>query len=879
MEERSSEVAAQAAAAAPADPGSREAPAAPGGGSPDARGRAALLLLSLMFTTSGAVGLLAEQCFERLLSTLVGSSTEAAAIVLAVYFGGLTLGGYGYGRFLRPRVQSGLRSYALLEALVGGWTLFLFLSFDVLSAAFTPLLSLGLGHPALLALLRLLVSLCWILPATLPMGASFPAMVDALDQLFQTQAGMTKDSDQRGRVMARFYSLNLLGAILGAALSPFLLFPYLGLSGTLLCGGLLDLLVALGALRLWERAPAPAQVLTADVNTSGERPRLALLLTATLSGALLFSLEVLWTHLHAAVLGVSVYAFAAVLTLVLLGLLLSGALITSLFPGRRSLPRAVPAAGLLVGALLLLVQQRLWPEVPRWLFTYGRQIYSFSLAQVLLWGVGALMLIPPATALGVIYPSLFRLSDFPQEERGRAAGLLGAWNAVGCVFGALLTSHLLIPHLGSERTLAGLAVLCAAGGLVLLWPAPRGRLLGAAGAVLVLAVALWLPRWDLLDLTAGGHTYFRLSHVLRDSKLAFFHESTTGGMTTVVQNPHKPLRLLRPGEQASYLNVLLSNGKFQGNDAGEVEAQRAFALLPSLFMPRFQDALVIGLGSGQSAHIVHTMGYEQVHIADISPGVVEAARRHFRHINGAVLEQPNVHLSLQDGRNLLLLDPRLYDLISMELTSVWWAGATNLYSREFYELLRKRLRPGGVVQQWIQLHHIGTEELLSVISTLRSVFPVVTLWVVGGQGILLATEGPQVLRGAALHRVQARRQALGWASDAEMQRQVAQIVAQRLLAPEEVAQIFLSGEFVINSDRNRYIEYATPRFNYDRTEWEKVNLVRMAALAKFPRLAVEPGGSGPLWELVQRFNEGDDLRPQRARAALGLSRPPPPGAR
>ena len=100
-----------------------------------------------------------------------------------------------------------------------------------------------------------------------------------------------------------------------------------------------------------------------------------------------------------------------------------------------------------------------------------------------------------------------------------------------------------------------------------------------------------------------------------------------------------------------------------------------------------------------------------------------------------------------------------------------------------------------------------------------------------------------------------------------------------LLAPEEVAQIFLSGEFVINSDRNRYIEYATPRFNYDRTEWEKVNLVRMAALAKFPRLAVEPGGSGPLWELVQRFNEGDDLRPQRARAALGLSRPPPPGAR
>jgi len=115
-------------------------------------------------------------------------------------------------------------------------------------------------------------------------------------------------------------------------------------------------------------------------------------------------------------------------------------------------------------------------------------------------------------------------------------------------------------------------------------------------------------------------------------------------------------------------------------------------------------------------------------------------------VNGGLVTEPRARLHLEDGRNFLLLDRGgPYDLISIEITSVWFAGATNLYSREFYELAKSRLRPGGAFQQWIQFHHITPRELAVEIATLRAVFPYVSLWSSGGQGMMVATDRPQRL--------------------------------------------------------------------------------------------------------------------------------------
>jgi spermidine synthase len=816
---------------------------------PDFR-RRPLLLLGLLFTISGCVGLLAEQCFEKLLSTLVGATTPAAATVLAVYFGGLTLGGLMYRPLLRPRVRSPLRAYGLLEAAVGLWALILFAGFDWLLPAWAPLLSLGRDHFALLQGLRLLISAVWILPLTIPMGATFPAVVDALAQYGAPQ-----------RAMVHLYALNLLGAILGALLGPFVTFPLAGVAGTLVLCALCDLLVALFALRLAEGVPPAAPAAEPSGAATPGRPPLLLIGIAALSGFLFFALEVVWTHLISTVLGNSVYAFGAVLAMVLVGLGLAGLIAGVLFRGRASLPLYVPGHALIIGAAVLMLMQGLWPRTPHLLATLGRDITGFYAAEALRYAVAALLLVPPATVLGLVYPSIYRLERFPVSEQGGAAGILVAANALGCIAGALLCSFVLIPGAGSEGTLRALALAAALCGLVLSGAPSAGagvRLSALALCAVAAAGAVWHPRWDRLQLTSGEHVYFRPAFVRPDSRLRLFHEDTLGGITSVVQNP---LSGALPGGP-QFEQVLLTNGKFQGNDLGEVGAQVGLALIPMMFVPGFDDALVIGLGTGQSPHVIENMGFRQVDIADIAPGIVQAAREHFRAINGAVLEKPNVRLYLEDGRNLLLLRDRRYDLISMEISSVWWAGSTNLYSREFYRLAQRRLKEGGVLQQWIQFHHIGTEELLVAIATVRSVFSQVSVWLVGGQGVIVASDRTQAVQPAFVSHFAAR----AGGTPQVAARGICDLLSRRLLAPPDVTRLAEGFDLPLNTDRNRYFEYYTPRYNYSRENWLRLNLLRLSSVASFPAPFFAAGVPAAVTEACGKLAAPDYRR------ALGLGR-------
>jgi spermidine synthase len=810
--------------------------------------RARLRLLSIFFTATGLAALLVEQAFEKLLGTLLGASAYSAATVLAVYFLGLTLGGVAYGRLLRPMASHPLRLYALLEGGVGAWTLVLYLAFDKLIPIFVPVLSLSSGSFWLLQGLRLGVAGCWILPSTFLMGASFPAMVDTLKRM---------GIPHHEKAMTRFYGLNLFGAIAGAILGPYFAFPILGVDGTLLAVFLLNIAVCLSALAL-DRGTRPRKI-TPPVLLSGALEgglgwkRLRILgAVAFASGFIFFSLEVVWTHLIGAVLGNSVYAFSAMLGLVLGGLGAGSALAALLWPKRKKLTAAVPGTLFLLSAFLLTISNGLWPGIPHALAVWGGSLQTFWQGEILKWIQAAILLFPSATVLGMAYPSLFRLDRFPEHARGRAAGLLGALNSVGCILGAIATGFWLIPHAGSEATLQVLTLMCVSCGLILVASysigAHRSILLALGAAVLFLASAQ--PPWNRLALTSGEHVYFARNQVFPQSQLLFFQEDTLGGITTVVSNPAGTR-----GETHSYL-TLLTNGKFQGNDAWEVRAQTGFALTPMLYSSGRDRALVIGLGTGQSAHVVQCMGFKSVDIAEIAPGMVEAARTYFKRVNGGVLDMPNVYMHIEDGRNFLLLTHEQYDLVTMEISSVWFAGATNLYSQEFYRLAQSKLRPGGVFQQLIQLHHIGYRELGTAIATLRSVFPNVSFWVVGGQGILVASEGPQLVQPAFLANLESRGASLGW-SETEGRSRIKELLSSRLLAPEDVTNFVAHHNIRINTDRNRLLEYWTPRYNLVRTNLAVENVYLLGRSSTFSPPLFSAECKGPFSEIGRQLTEND----------------------
>ena len=293
--------------------------------------RAVRRILAALFITTGATALLAEQAYEKLLETLVGTTTYAAATVLMIYFAGLTIGGFAY-RWWRRLQARPLVLYGAFEAGIGLWALLLYAGFEHLITVFVPLLRLGVHSLPLLQGLRIVAAAAWILPPTILMGSTFPAIVDVLRESL----------DDTRRTVAEFYALNILGGAIAAAAGPYVVFAAIGVDGALLLTAF-DLVVAAIAWWLAGRLPDRPLVATgsdapAELALSG-RGRLLIAVSA-ICGFLFFALEVEWTHLIAAVCGNSVYSFASMLAAVLTGLFAGGVIAWRLLPQDTEVPVA-----------------------------------------------------------------------------------------------------------------------------------------------------------------------------------------------------------------------------------------------------------------------------------------------------------------------------------------------------------------------------------------------------------------------------------------------------------------------------------------------------------------------------------------------------------
>jgi spermidine synthase len=682
-------------------------------------------------------------------------------------------------------------------------------AFHGLMELLAPLQALAAG-PAGQLQVRFLCGCILVLPTAALMGASFPLIAAVLDS-----------GDARGaKRWSQAYAANLAGALAAALVAPFAIMPAFGLRGAMWICFAIDACVCAAAIaaRHTGSATRSAPQRAAGIDSRGIR----LLIAASFaSGAVFFALEVIWTHLIGVVIGASVYAFSWMLAAVLLGLLLGAGIVNR---GVRT--GRVARASILfeLATLLLLAQFRLWDRAPLFFNIAPPAAFenSFYFAEFYKLLVAMLLVVPSATVLGLIYP---RLLASPQLKgaSSQLAGYLSAANSLGCLSGALLGIFVLVPHAGAELSLKLIVLALAAFWLLFVrQEAPsRGPLLRSAvvaGAILVMVVT-WHWNWETL--TAGTGNYFGHKQVaditlpdvqILPASMIFRHEDVQGGMTTVLQ------QTVIKASKSSVLHTMFTNGKFQGDDNaawGEGRAQFGFSALPSLFIDKYDRALLIGLGTGHTAAGLKRLGYGSIDVAEFAPGIVSAAQACFGRVNDGVLSDPAIHLYLEDGRNVLLARPHIrYDLITIELTSVWFVGATNLYSREFYELARRRLAPGGILQQWIQLHHIGSGEIASALATVREVFPYAGMWFYGGQGMIVASGSPLVL-------TDTRRASLaGRSLTADL---IDGLGRARLLDSRGVDRLIADVHPVINTDHNRWIEYSTPRYQASSEDWFSSN--------------------------------------------------------
>jgi len=781
----------------------------------DARtGAAPFSVTLLLFVISGATGLVDQLCFSKYLTYVVGSTAYAVSAVLAAFMTGLALGSHLGGRYTR-HVRRPFFAYGLMEIVVGIAVALSPLAFGLLTPLYVELARSAPHSLALVSLFRWLMAMLLVIVPTTAMGATLPLLSRHLGPGQARDAG---EARLRERRLGWLYAVNTLGGAAGALGAAYLILPALGIAGTLHASAGFSLAIGLAAVVLGRRAVSFPPERDAGVSTREQhapheanadadgqldelRTRELVLLgvLAAGSGWLVFASEVVFTHLLALVIGNSAYAFGLILAVFLLCLFFGAS--RAAWAHRRfgdaALPLGLAAAGLALAATLPI-----WDKLPWFFANTGKVFQTFDAREAVRALAAFTVLVVPVTLMGLTFPLLLqRVARY--SEVGRFVGRLTAINTLGAVVGSLATGYLMLPALGSQSSLIAIALVFVVGGLAT--PPALGHRIGRPVAILSaagVAAALLLPRWSLVRLTSGTNVYFDGGQSA--GQLLFLKEDIHGGVTSVTR--------------AKGVTALFTNGKFQGNTGWEMQAQRSFAHYPSLFVNDYDHALVIGCGTGTTVGTLSAYPWKRLDLVEISPAIVEAARKYFTVPNRGALEDPRVHIHHQDGRNYLLVDRQRYDLISMELSSVWFAGAASLYDREYYQLVHAHLEPGGIFQQWVQLHHVYRKTFATVLNTLRREFKHVTLFYSGGQGILVAFDDPLHTSPQKLAHLSERP-----AIQATLPRgRPLMSLVDDALVTDKGLDRFLSAsadqagvplDQLVSTDDNLYLEYATPRGN------------------------------------------------------------------
>ena len=748
-------------------------------------------LVATLFLISGATGLLYEVAFSKLLGYVFGATAYAVSAVLSAFMAGLALGAHFGGRNA-GRVRRPLMAYGALEMVVGVMCVASPAALASLTDLYVALARSAPGSMWALTLARAGLTAMVVVVPTMAMGATLPLLSRVI-------------AGERG--LAGLYALNTAGGAFGALAGAYAILPALGIRGTMTAAALAN--VTIGAIAFFtgraqpaeapvrrdpgrEHAPTPAVAL--DDGLFDERLLLGL---AFVSGFLVFAAEVVETHLLALLIGNSAYAFGLMLAVFLVCLALGAARMPAF--SRRHGPGAL-SRGLAAAALALAITLPLWAELPR-VFTFaGRYVTSWAGREACRALAALAILALPTLWMGSTFPLLLLRISARLDVAARV-GRLTVANTVGTIAGSILAGYLVLPALGSQGALRAIAAVFALAAIVAARGPSRPRTIAvAAGAILVAAA---LPRWDMARLTSGANVYFTVGPP--PDAIEMVREDVHGGVTTVARR--------------GAVRTMYTNGKFQGDDGAEMAAQRRFAHFPSLFVDRFDRALVIGLGTGTTLGAIASYPWGRIDVAEISPSIVEASRRFYTPQTFGALDDPRVHLEINDGRNMLLVATEPYDLITMELSSVWFAGASSLYSREFYALAHARLKPEGVLQQWVQLHHIRRRELAAIVHTLRGAFPHVALFVGGAQGILVASEAPLEASAARLLALEARPELRATLAGAHLVDLFDELVTSEGDLDRFVFESKGWDEPIpVSTDDNLYLEYATPKgnvLNYD----------------------------------------------------------------
>lgn len=687
----------------------------------------------LCLLVSGVAALVYQVVWMRYLALFMGHTSYAVVAVLVVFMGGLALGNTLLGS-LADRVRRPLALYGWLEIVIGIYAWFFPKYFELAREKYFELAAdIGVGGATGLGL-KFVFGLAILFLPTVLMGGTLPVLTRLVTRTL---------GELRERV-STLYFVNSAGAVLGVIFAEFWFVPFGGLELTVYVGAVMNLVVGAVALLVSgylgeenneQPVPVESQTETTTVDdATGDAVGVQRLIlwSIALSGFVAMLYEVAWTRLLAMVLGSSSHGFSVMLITFISGIAI-GAWIIGRWREIKNPVRLFARLEILVG-VAIFVSLFSFEYLPLWFVQWAQVLNrtpeAYPLYHLVQASICFLVMLVPTVCLGMTLPLVSRIATDEVAKTGRRVGLVFSVNTVGTVLGAALTGLVLLPVLGLARVFGlGVAVNVAIGMVILLRGTEHSRRFAFVGIpILLLAIVSFCggrfgSAWERV-LTQGlwrranpPTSMAEVRQVGFNSEI-LYHEDGAGATVTV--NSYDP------GEDT--LLSLRVNGKVDASTAGDMLTQLLSGHIPMLLRPGAESALVVGLGSGITCGAV--LRHETVtHLdaVEISPEVAEAARL-FKVANDDVLNNERMHLWVEDAKSFLKVSERDYDVIISEPSNPWLAGVSGVFSTEYYETCRSKLRPGGVMAQWVQLYETNDEALQTVLATFASQFPHVSIW-------------------------------------------------------------------------------------------------------------------------------------------------------
>ena len=704
--------------------------------------------------------------------------------------GGIGVGSSIYGKLSDTNPRP-LRLYGRLECGIAA------------AAAVSPFLLegvarlyIGTGGSATLGpigatLLRLVLAALVLGAATFLMGGTLSAAVRAV----------TTSDDPGRRRAAILYAMNTAGAVVGVLVSGFLLIEKLGNRQTLWLAAAVNLAIGVVAVASGDSASPEAASEVRKRSRAPVVPRAIALQTAFGTGLVFLLMELVWYRMLSPILGGTTYMFALVLAVALAGIGLGGAFYAWWQEVSAGALAVVLAAGALSMAIPFALGDRiaLLARALRSGTNFGADAAGWAL-------VTAVVVLPAAVFAGIQFPLLIALLGRGREGVGSDVGDAYAWNTAGAIAGSLVGGFILIPRLGAIGCWRLCAVILAALAARFAWRARSGNwrrlaVAAAAGAIAATFAAGPTAVWRHSGIGAG-----RAPATTGRNESRAWELSVRRTVLAEAEGRESSIALISNDDLG-----LIVNGKSDGSARRDAGTQIMAGMIAALLHHEPRSALVVGLGTGTTAGwLAAVPSMERVHVVELEPAVVDLAHA-YTAVNQSVLSNPRVTIELNDAREALLVSRQRYDIIFSEPSNPYRAGVASLYTREFYEAVRRRLNDGGMFAQWLQTYSIDAPTAQTIYATLGAVFPHVQTWTTNPGDVVLVASAKEIAIDAGSLRARLAKEPFRRAAHVAWRAESLEGVLAHLAGTEAGARSFAARAGVLNTDDRAVIEFGFAR--------------------------------------------------------------------